>query len=263
MYGIDVQRVLAGLAAANLPNNSPNPLEDVAAPQPEQIASGNPWTLGIEAGSDDGGNNHCYLSVGGGSVTTTCSPGVYGFQFSVEMHGQLNCQGATYCTNPSGTGATCHGSGSDGVICSATKVGAAAYGGTISLEVWSLPYPGMKLYTEKADWNAGFAPNTVASPGSGGVVPGPNSSKAACGGNVGGHPCNVITGELWYRHTDVALSGPFGLTFKRFYTAQTTFSGDLGNNWRHTYDANLDVSQQGGSGLVTAYDNENTPPTLR
>jgi len=62
---IDVQRLLAGLAAANLANNSPNPLEDVVAPLPEQIASANPWTLGIEAGSDDGGNNHCYLNVGG------------------------------------------------------------------------------------------------------------------------------------------------------------------------------------------------------
>ncbi len=74
-----------------------------------------------------------------------------------------------------------------------------------------------------------------------------------------GNPADIITGELWYHYFDFKLSGPFGLEFSHFYDNQSSFNGDLGFGWRHTYDANLDTSQQASTGQVIYYNNEDMP----
>ncbi|MBV8172479.1 MAG: RHS repeat protein, partial [Candidatus Eremiobacteraeota bacterium] len=193
---------------------------------------------------------------------TSCTKEQDGWYISVELDGGANCNYPTsgyICDNPTATNLGTCTTISHGAQCSTKGLPSSGpYNGTMSLNLYVLDSHGNRIQvgTETQNWSAIISPNAVASPPSTGIFPGPNRSCDSCQGNTGA-PINVVTGELWYRHTDAALSGPFGLTFTRFYTAQTTFAGDLGNNWRHTYDANLDVSQL-GSGIVTAYDNENT-----
>jgi len=92
-------------------------------------------------------------------------------------------------------------------------------------------------------------------------APAPAIPERACGrcnGTTIGMPIDVATGELWNEKTDLALSGPFGLSFTRFYGSQTAGSADLGGtNWRHAYAVDLDVSNA-GNGKVTYYDTEGT-----
>ena len=54
------------------------------------------------------------------------------------------------------------------------------------------------------------------------------------------------------------MSGPFGLSFTRWYDNQTTFSGDLGFGWRHNYDAYLDLSES-SQGIVILRDEQDNP----
>ncbi|MBV8172719.1 MAG: RHS repeat protein [Candidatus Eremiobacteraeota bacterium] len=218
------------------------------------LASSGGWVQSLEAGAYPAG---CYNNVTGNYVLTTCKPGTSGFQIDDELSGQCGPPGAgDFCQNPrSSGGLTCRMSNYT-VECSATGIAAGGYSGVASVDLYTYANPPVYIGTESHAWTAQINPNTVSSPGSGGVFPAPNRSCESCLSNTGA-PVNIVTGELWYRHTDAALSGPFGLTFTRFYTAQTTYSADLGNNWRHTWDANLDVSQL-GNGIVTAYDNENT-----
>ena len=93
-------------------------------------------------------------------------------------------------------------------------------------------------------------------------APAPAIPERACGrcnGTTIGMPIDVATGELWNEKTDLALSGPFGLSFTRFYGSQTAGSADLGGtNWRHPYAVDLDVSNA-GNGKVTYYDTEGMP----
>ena len=61
------------------------------------------------------------------------------------------------------------------------------------------------------------------------------------------------------KFSDLALSGPFGLAFNRFYGSQTTGDPALGyGNWLHTYSARLDVSAQ-YAGAVVYYDAQGSP----
>jgi RHS repeat-associated protein len=63
------------------------------------------------------------------------------------------------------------------------------------------------------------------------------------GGASAGHPIDLVTGALWYRYQDLALSGPFGLQFNRWYDSlHGTFQASLGVGWRSNYDAYLDLS---------------------
>ncbi len=87
----------------------------------------------------------------------------------------------------------------------------------------------------------------------------PERACGRCNGTTIGKPIDVATGEVWNEKTDLALSGPFGLSFTRFYGNQTAGSADLGGtNWLHTYAALLDVSLL-GNGNVTYYDNRGMP----
>ena len=85
----------------------------------------------------------------------------------------------------------------------------------------------------------------------------PERACGRCAKTSIGAPIDVATGEGWNEKTDLALSGPFGLSFTRFYGSQTAGSADLGGtNWLHSYSASLDVS--GGSN-VTYYDERGMP----
>ena len=87
----------------------------------------------------------------------------------------------------------------------------------------------------------------------------PERACGRCNGTTIGKPIDVATGEVWDEKTDLALSGPFGLSFTRFYGNQTAGSADLGGtNWLHTYAASLDVSDL-GNGKVAYYDNRGMP----
>jgi len=86
----------------------------------------------------------------------------------------------------------------------------------------------------------------------GDLVQGPPCLRGITG-QATGRPCDIITGELWYRYLDSQLSGPFGLRFSRWYDNQTSFSGDLGFGWRSNYDGYLDLSQN-SQGLITYHD---------
>lgn len=56
-------------------------------------------------------------------------------------------------------------------------------------------------------------------------------------------PVDPITGALSYEYTDLKLSGPFGLQFRRYYNNQLNFSkGNLGTNWHYSYGEYLDVT---------------------
>jgi RHS repeat-associated protein len=87
----------------------------------------------------------------------------------------------------------------------------------------------------------------------------PERACGRCNGTTIGKPIDVASGEVWNEKTDLALSGPFGLSFTRFYGNQTAGSADLGGtNWLHTYAASLDVSDL-SNGKVTYYDNRGMP----
>ena len=61
---------------------------------------------------------------------------------------------------------------------------------------------------------------------------------------------DVTTGSLWEEKTDIALPGPFGLKFTRFYGNQTNYTGDLGTHWSHNFGDRLTtvpVPNPGGS----------------
>ncbi|MDQ6942718.1 MAG: DUF6531 domain-containing protein, partial [Candidatus Eremiobacteraeota bacterium] len=87
-------------------------------------------------------------------------------------------------------------------------------------------------------------------------------SERACGrcnGTSIGKPIDVATGELWNEKTDLALSGPFGMSFSRFYGNQTAGSADLGGtHWLHSYSSRLDVTGL-SSGAVTYVDSQGMP----
>ena len=87
----------------------------------------------------------------------------------------------------------------------------------------------------------------------------PERACGRCNGTTIGKPVDVASGEAWDEKTDLALSGPFGLSFTRFYGNQTAGSADLGGtNWLHTYAASLDASGL-SNGNVTYYDNRGVP----
>ena len=73
-----------------------------------------------------------------------------------------------------------------------------------------------------------------------------------------GGPVGPFTGELWYDHTDFSMASPFGLRFERFYDNQSAYTNDLGTGWRHTWDANVDISTV-AQGYVVYHDNQNKP----
>jgi YD repeat-containing protein len=260
---LDILKALTGKSRpsdSNLDQLLANPADGL-----KLIASSGGWTQSTGAGSWNGSSSPCFNTANGDSVTTYCPTGTAGFAVLVDITGGANCNYPTsgnICDNPTASGGlgNCIMTGTFTAQCSANSLAGGGYAGTMSIGLYILDSHGNRVQvgTEAHAWSAKIFPNSVASPPATGVFPGPNRSCDPCQANTGHHPVNVITGELWYRRIDAALSGPFGLIFKRFYTAQTTFSGDLGNNWRHTYDANLDVSRLGSSGQVWAYDNENT-----
>jgi RHS repeat-associated protein len=89
--------------------------------------------------------------------------------------------------------------------------------------------------------------------------PGPERPCGRCNGTTIGDPIDIATGELYDQRTDLKLSGPFGLTFTRFYSSQFPGTTDLGGgNWTHNYAAHLDVTST-VSGLATYYDAQQMP----
>ncbi len=87
----------------------------------------------------------------------------------------------------------------------------------------------------------------------------PERPCGRCNGTTIGHPIDVATGELWNQKTDLQLSGPFGLSFTRFYGSQTAGTPELGDsNWLHNYSARLDVDSA-VAGVVTYYDFQGMP----
>src|ERR1700680_1086662 len=85
-----------------------------------------------------------------------------------------------------------------------------------------------------------------------GLPQGGDGCKPGCGG-----PVDVISGQLWYNHTDFELSGPYGLAFRRSYhtsQASDTFPlQDFGPGWQDNYDAFLDLTNFAAGG-TTFYD---------
>jgi len=76
----------------------------------------------------------------------------------------------------------------------------------------------------------------------------------ACGGGTGnqstntvassaGNPINIVTGNKFQQETDIAsLPGKLGLEFIRHYNSKSSYHGNLGYHWRHTYDVKLNRS---------------------
>jgi RHS repeat-associated protein len=57
-----------------------------------------------------------------------------------------------------------------------------------------------------------------------------------------GLPVDLVTGKLWYKRDDLVLSGPFGLTFSRYYDNQSNFNTTMGFGWHSSYSQYLDLS---------------------
>ena len=94
-----------------------------------------------------------------------------------------------------------------------------------------------------------------------------NDPSSAGGRNASyGKPVDLSDGEDFYNSTDVAFSGPFGLSFTRSYASLTQTqsangfttapASDIGNNWRHNFSQRLDLSQ---SASVAYYDETDLP----
>jgi len=76
-------------------------------------------------------------------------------------------------------------------------------------------------------------------------------SPDACGGGTGnqsanttstaaGNPINIATGNKFQTEVDLAgLPGKLGLEFIRYYNSDSSYHGNLGYRWRHTYDVQL------------------------
>jgi len=86
----------------------------------------------------------------------------------------------------------------------------------------------------------------------------PPPEQPCCSGTGVGGPVDVATGEEYYTNTDVAFSGPFGLSFTRAHSSQAIGTNALGANWQDNFDAHLDLSQL-SSQTVALFDKTNKP----
>ena len=88
----------------------------------------------------------------------------------------------------------------------------------------------------------GLAPttNTLNVPAGVGM-PGPTNPQG-----TSAEPISTGTGNYFYQHTDIVMPGRgLPMTFARTYNAQDTYSGPLGANWTHTYNALLAINNAG------------------
>jgi RHS repeat-associated protein len=58
-------------------------------------------------------------------------------------------------------------------------------------------------------------------------------------------PISTGTGNYYYQHTDLTVSGLVPLRFVRTYNSQDLYSGALGANWTHSYNITLGASSSG------------------
>ena len=99
-------------------------------------------------------------------------------------------------------------------------------------------------FGEGANFNIGVASQVIdfTQP----PTPEPNSSANCTLCSDAGEPVNTFSGELYEDLSpDINLGGPMPLVFQRYYAAflrRSFIVGDLGNNWRHNFDARLFIS---------------------
>lgn len=76
-------------------------------------------------------------------------------------------------------------------------------------------------------------------------------------------PIDPVTGGMSWEHTDLNLSGPFGLFFGRSYNSQSNSTGALGPNWHFSYADYLDLTnysmQNSEFKEVVYYNDEGAP----
>ena len=63
--------------------------------------------------------------------------------------------------------------------------------------------------------------------------------NAVC--TVTGHPVDVATGRVFTDNTDLELPGPLPFEWKRSWSGTSTYQGDLGHGWHHSYRHSLYV----------------------
>ncbi|WP_366922792.1 DUF6531 domain-containing protein [Metallumcola ferriviriculae] len=54
-------------------------------------------------------------------------------------------------------------------------------------------------------------------------------------------PVNLATGNYFYQHQDLAISGTFPIKFSRIYLSQGNHHGILGINWHNSFDIHLNI----------------------
>ena len=87
-------------------------------------------------------------------------------------------------------------------------------------------------------------PNNPNGDGTTPVVPGGEGQPN--GGEEGGDPVILYTGEFILTETDLQIPGRgFDFEFKRTYRSQYNFNGPLGFNWDHNYRERLDLPDPG------------------
>lgn len=114
---------------------------------------------------------------------------------------------------------------------------------------FTVPAPCQKIVVEIRLDNA-FQPDQWTEPIEIFITSGSNNTctpecddcNKASSGQGAGFPVDVVNGKMYYSTTDLALSGPNGLRFERYYDNQSTYNQDLGYGWRHTYSHYLDLS---------------------
>ena len=93
----------------------------------------------------------------------------------------------------------------------------------------------------------------VISASNGSCVPECDDCNKSSSGQGAGAPVDIVNGKMYYSTMDLAMSGPNGIRFERYYDNQTSFNLDLGYGWRHSYSHYLDVT--GHSNQAWYYDN--------
>jgi RHS repeat-associated protein len=91
-------------------------------------------------------------------------------------------------------------------------------------------------------------------------------------GTAVGNPVNVVTGNVYFDQTDIALPGLPGLVFSRSYNSRNAFwnvASTFGRGWTHSYERSLSIPEaqvlafQGSDGVPIYYQDVNADLTFK
>ncbi|MBT9520770.1 MAG: RHS repeat protein, partial [Dechloromonas sp.] len=72
-----------------------------------------------------------------------------------------------------------------------------------------------------------------------------------CNGEFEGNPCNAGTGNKFQVERDYIGSGPFALSFMRYYNGGQVERADLGDKWRHSFSRSIAYASNGVTSSAT------------